>query len=158
MRPPIFMAYDLKQSPNDTFTQTEEAGSQIFTATSGLQNSDLIKLDKVFRYTPQIAEFLADIDATFPAIDIPGEWEAYSGKAQLAHGDKPALTVYKDEKSLFRAVLDAATSEARNIKGGGRRVAVLCPSEDIFDRYLPIAEGQYRGKLLPITNREPSSE
>lgn len=42
--------------------------------------------------------------------------------------------------------------------GGGRRVAVLCASEDQFDRYLEAAAGQYAGRHLPITSREPSSE
>ena len=83
IRPPIFMAYRLKQSPRDTFAQYGEGDQSLFTVATGLQGSELVKLDRVFRYTPQIAEFLSDLDATFPAIDIPGEWDAYAGKAQL---------------------------------------------------------------------------
>lgn len=157
MRPPIFMAYDLKQSPNDAFASLDSTGT-IFSSGARLQNSELIKLEKVFRYTPEIADFLSDLDATFPAIDIPGEWDAYSGKAQLANGDAPELLVFRDEKELFRSIFDQARSLARTISGGGRRVAVLCASDEMFDTYLEIATGQYEGSIFPITSREPSSE
>jgi hypothetical protein len=45
---------------------------------------DQIRLSKVFRYTPQIADFLYDLDATFPAIDLTGEWEEYAATAEVA--------------------------------------------------------------------------
>lgn len=157
-RPPIFMAYDLKQSPRDAFTQYGEADNNLFAPTTGLQNADLVKLSKVFRYTPEIAKFLEDLDAAFPAIDIPGEWEAYAGEAQLASGNVPELTVFKDERSLFKRVFEDAVQHARSNPGGGRRVAVLCPSEEIFDVYLKAATGQYAGKFLPIVSREPVTE
>lgn len=157
-RPSIFMAYDLKQSPNDAFTQYGDKENNLFSATPGLQNADLVKLSKVFRYTPEITEFLVDLDAAFPAIDIPGEWGAYAGEAQLASGNKPTLTIFKDEKALFKMVFDNAVRHARSNTGGGRRVAVLCPSEELFDKYLPAVSGQFEGKVLPITNREPTIE
>lgn len=157
-RPPIFMAYDLKQSPRDTFAQYGEGDGNLFGASTGLQGSELVKLEKVFRYTPQLAEFLADLDATFPAIDIPGEWDAYSGKAQLSDGDKPELTVYQNELHLFSSVFNEAHKIAKSASGGGRRIAVLCASEEMFDRYVDIAAGQFAGKHLPILSREPSSE
>jgi hypothetical protein len=124
-RPPIFMAYDLKQSPRDSFTQYGEQDNNLFTAAAGLQNADLVKLSKVFRYTPEIARFLEDLDATFPAIDIPGEWDAYAGEPQLASGNTPELVVFKDERSLFKTVFGEAVQQARRNPGGGRRVAVL---------------------------------
>lgn len=157
-RPPIFMAYDLKQSPRDTFAEYGEGDTNLFGASTGLQNSELVRLEKVFRYTPEIAEFLADLDATFPAIDVPGEWDAYSGKAQLANGKPPELVVYQDELHLFSTIFSDAEKIARSAAGGGRRVAVLCASEELFDRYLETAAGQYKGRHIPIANREPSSE
>jgi len=157
-RPPIFMAYDLKQSPRDSFTSFGDGSNSLFSITTGLQNSALVQLDKVFRYTPQIAEFLADLDATFPAIDIPEEWDAYVGQAQLSDGATPELTLFKDDVTLFRNVFDEAHRCARLAEGGGRRVAVLCASEEMFDIYLKAAIGQYKGKILPIISREPSSE
>jgi len=152
------MAYDLKQSPSDTFTQYVEGDQKLFSASTGLQNSDLVKLERVFRYTPQIASFLADLDATFPAIDIPGEWDAYAGKAELADGQSPEITVYKDDVTLFQTVFKEAQRVARSIDGGGRRVAVLCASEEQFDRYAAISLGQFPGTHFLIGSREPSSE
>ena len=157
-RPPIFMAYDLKQAPHDTFTQYAESDNKLFTPSTGLQNADLVKLSKVFRYTPEIASFLEDLDASFPAIDIPGEWGAYAGEAHLDNGHRPELVVYKDDLSLFKAVFAEAIKLAQKNPGGGRRIAVLCPSEEIFDNYLRAAVGQFRGKILPIVGREPVTE
>ena len=156
VRPPIFMAYDLKQSTKDTFYQFGEDG-QIFTSTSQLQGSDLVKLNKVFRYTPEIAEFLADLDATFPAVDIPGEWEAYAGEAELSAGPPPKLLVHIDNKAVFQNTFKAAHETAKTTKGGGRRVAVLCASPEMFDVYMG-ALPQFDGQVLPITSREPTSE
>lgn len=157
-RPPIFMAYDLKQSPRDTFATYGEGDRNLFTAATGLQGADLVKLERVFRYTPQIAEFLTDLDATFPAIDIPGEWDAYSGQADIKSGDVPQLTVFATDVDLFKNVFTEAHKIARVMKGGGRRVAVLCASEELFDKYVVAAGGQFEGKIFPITSREPSSE
>lgn len=157
-RPPIFMAYDLKQASRDSFTSYFSPKNTLFGASTGLQNSELVKLDHVFRYTPEIAEFLTDLDASFPAIDVPGEWDAYSGKAVLASGKAPEHWTYPDELALFRNVFDLAHKAARTNTGGGRRVAVLCASEEMFDRYIDAAKGQYEGKIFPIENREPSSE
>lgn len=153
-RPSIFMAYDLKQSTRDTFTQFGEDGN-LFTNSSKLQGSDLVKLSKVFRYTPQIADFLVDLDASFPAIDIPGEWEAYAGEAELDAGPKPNLKIYKDDTSLFREVFALARQEATRI--GGRRVAVLCVSGEMFERYL-IASRQVASTVLPILGRDATEE
>ncbi|BBB70174.1 hypothetical protein UNDYM_5921 (plasmid) [Undibacterium sp. YM2] len=57
VRPALFMAYDLKQSTNDSFTQYDDSTGALFTKSSGLQNSDLIQLETVFRYTPRLSIF-----------------------------------------------------------------------------------------------------
>lgn len=158
MRPPVFMAYDLKQSPRGSLTDDEDGGSAIFTSRTGLLNSELVQLTKVFRYTPQIAEFLTDLDATFPTIDVPGEWDAYSGKAELGDGPIPDLRVYPNDLALFKAVFGDASRSAHEVEGGGRRVAVLSVSEEMFDKYLGAASGQFKGKFVAIEGREPSSE
>lgn len=158
MRPPVFMAYDLKQSPRGSFADEEDGGTAIFTSRTGLQNSELVQLTKVFRYTPQIAEFLTDLDATFPTIDVPGEWDAYSGEAELGDGPVPDLRVFPNDLALFKAVFADASRSAHEVDGGGRRVAVLSVSEEMFDRYLTAASGQFKGKFVAIEGREPSSE
>jgi hypothetical protein len=153
-RPPIFMAYDVKQSPHDTFSQFGDGDKSLFSQSSQLQNADLVKLSKAFRYTTQIAEFLYDLDATFPAIDLAGEWEAYTATAEVADGDRPVLKIFKDEAELYRRVMDAAVSHAKKL--GGRRVAVLCVNERLFDQYDDISRKRYAGQLVHINSREPS--
>lgn len=157
-RPAVFMAYDIKQSPASSFASYFSPDNPIFTPSSNLQNSDLIQLQKVFRYTPEITEFLRDVDASFPAIDVPGEWGAYVGESQLSNGDKPTLSVHQSPQDLMRYVFESAHGKAKFIKGGGRRVAVLCLSEEMFDIYSKVAAGQYKGKFITISSREPSSE
>jgi hypothetical protein len=93
------MAYDVKQSPRDSFTQIGD--TSLFTASTQLQNSELVKLSKIFRYTPQIADFLYDLDATFPAIDLAGEWEPLAAQAEVGEGDRPTLTHYEDEAASY---------------------------------------------------------
>jgi hypothetical protein len=152
LRPSIFMAYDVKQSPRDTFTQIGEKDSSLFSASTQLQNSDLIKLSKVFRYTPQIAEFLYDLDATFPAIDLAGEWEEYAATAEVAEGERPTLTIFKDEAELIKIIVDTAIRQARRL--GGRRVAILCVNETLFDHYDKILKIRFKDRLIHISSRD----
>jgi hypothetical protein len=155
-RPSIFMAYDIKQSPRDTFTQISERDPALFSISNHLQNSDLIRLSKVFRYTPQIAEFLADLDASFPALNMAGEWDEIDAKSQLEGGDKPELRELEDQTSLVRMVFNSALADARQL--GGRRVAILCVNDIIFDQYAKIAAGRYPGRIIEINSRESTPD
>jgi hypothetical protein len=157
-RPPIFMAYDMKQSPRGLLIHDMDGDPGLFSPATKLQNSELVLLNKVFRYTPQIAEFLADLDASFPAINIPDDWNSYQVESEVPSGDVPKLTIYKDDTALFKSIFSAAHQCARSIQGGGRRVAVLCPNEEIFDRYLKVARGQFEGRFVSIVSRELTTE
>jgi hypothetical protein len=55
-------------------------------------------------------------------------------------------------------VFKGAEKLARSADGGGRRVAVLCASAEQFDIYVRAASGQYEGRHVAITSREPLSE
>ena len=156
-RPNIFMAYDLKQSPRDSFLDYFVADGSIFSPRTGLQDSNLIELNRVFRYTPQIADFLKDLDAAFPAIDIPGEWNAYVGDSDLPDSGQPTLIRYTDNKQLLQKVFEWAKTLARKMNGGGRRVAVLCVSEEVFELYQLPVEGRYKGICYPIDSREATA-
>ena len=153
-RPNIFMAYDIKQSPRDSFVDYFSPDGSIFSHRSGLQNADLVQLNEVFRYTPEIAEFLKDIDAAFPAIDIPGEWNAYVGEATLPSSSAPMLVRYRNDRALLEKVFAQARSIARRIEGGGRRVAVICASEDAFKLYQAPIKGRFNSDVFLIDSRE----
>ena len=157
-RPNIFMAYDLKQSTKDSFVDYFSADATVFSPRSRLQNSAVVQLNQVFRYTPQIAEFLRDLDAEFPAIDVPGEWGAYVGEAKLPNADKPRLMRFGTDLELLEDVFASARKVARTVEGGGRRVAVLCVSEDAFRRYLPPVGGRYQQTAFLVDSREATVE
>lgn len=158
LRPPIFMAYDVKQSPRDTFTSYLGLPSDLFSISSKLQSSELIKLDKVFRYTPEIAEFLHDLDASFPAINLPDEWEGSSASSGVEAGDKPKIKIVASDVELFNNAFRSAISEVRGLGDRGRRVAVLCVSDDLFESFSVAAGGQYKGKFILIDGREDFPE
>ena len=153
-RPNIFMAYDIKQSPRDSFVDYFSPDGSIFSQRSGLQNAELVQLNEVFRYTPEIAEFLKDIDAAFPAIDIPGEWNAYVGEATLPSASTPTLVRYGNDKVLLERVFAQARSIARRIEGGGRRVGVICASEEAFELYQAPISGRFSKDVFLIDSRE----
>ena len=154
-RPAIFMAYDVKQSPTDSFTQIGDRDASLFSSTTQLQNSELVKLSKVFRYTPQISEFLYDLDATFPAIDLAGEWESYAVTTESDKGERPSLTIFKNDAELFKSVFDESTQKARRLSGG-KRVAVLCLNDSLFDQYSSIIDKRYDGRITKLDSREPT--
>ncbi len=157
IRPNIFMAYDLKQSPRDTFVDYFAADGSIFSARSGLQHSELVQLNRVFRYTPEIADFLRDIDAAFPAIDVPGEWDAYVGEPELESAGKPVLVRFPNHLSQLEKVFRKARQAARASSGGGRRVAVLCVSEEAFAQYQNPARGRFSETAYLVNSREDTT-
>lgn len=154
VRPPIFMAYDLKQSPNDAFFAL--SGGNIFVASNRLENSELVKLSQIFRYTPEIANFLADLDAAQPALNIPGEWESFSGSPNLENGALPRLLEFDTDATMFQRVMKEARMAAREL--GGRRVAVLCCGGDVFDKYYQAASGQFGDHCILIENKSEFGE
>lgn len=153
-RPNIFMAYDIKQSPRDSFVDYFSPDGSIFSQRSGLQNAELVQLNEVFRYTPEIAEFLKDVDAAFPAIDIPGEWNAYVGEATLPSSSTPTLIRYRDDRALLEGVFAQASAIARRIEGGGRRVGVICASEEAFKLYQGPVQGRFSKDVFLVDSRE----
>ncbi|UGX94253.1 hypothetical protein G6321_00053425 [Bradyrhizobium barranii subsp. barranii] len=155
-RPPIFMAYDVKQAPRDSFVQLGDKDAALFSPSSQLQQSDLIKLSKVFRYTPQIADFLYDLDAAFPAINMAGEWEELAAESQVQVGEKPTLSLFKTQAALVRDILKAAADDAK--RRGGRKVAVLCVNESLYDQYVKIAMGRYPNNFIEIGSRDASPD
>ena len=94
---PLFMAYDIKQSPNDALmiSKRKESIANMFKSI-GVGKSELVELTQVFRSTPQIAEFLKDLDGSFPALDLVDEWGGYDAASKSDNGEIPTLRVYQD--------------------------------------------------------------
>ncbi|UBB23814.1 hypothetical protein LAG73_10495 [Pseudoxanthomonas japonensis] len=149
---PLIMAYDIKQGTNDVAIS---GGMEKF-RNPGVGESVLTELKQVYRSTPQITAFLRDLDASFPAMDLEGEYATYVGASQQGDGETPSLTVYKTDIALVDSVFEQATRIARDIDGGGSQVAVLCLNEELFDKIR--MAGRVRDKFVPITTREDLKE
>jgi hypothetical protein len=153
-RLPLFMAYDLKQSPTDALMPgKEETAASVFQSV-GAGATELVELTEVFRSTPQITSFLKDLDASFPALDLEEEWGTYCDSSAVPDGEVPALRVYGKNLELIDRILSDATAEARKL--GGRQVAVLCVNEDLFDQYRKA--GRVSGKSVVVPSREEVAE
>lgn len=149
---PLLMAYDLKQGTNDVAIS---GGMEKF-RNPGVGESVLTELKQVYRSTPQITSFLCDLDASFPAIDLEGEYATYTATSQQEDGDIPTLTVYETDIKLVDSVFAQAVSMARVIDGGGSQVAVLCLNEELFDKIR--GAGRVRDKFVAITTRDDLKE
>ena len=147
---PLFLAYDLKQSPTDAFLSSDvrDAAGMFRSLRAG--GTELVELTKVFRSTPQIAGFLEDLDGSFPALDLGGEWGDYEADSDQESGNTPELRVYRRNIDLLDDVFKAAAREAN--LNGGKNVAVLCLNDRLFSTYLKV--GRIEGKYLAITGRD----
>jgi hypothetical protein len=147
---PLFMAYDLKQSTSDAALG---GGFERF-RNPGVGRSTEVELTENYRSTPQITTFLQDLDAAFPSMDLEGEYNTHIAGSKQADGDIPVLQVYESGTQLVDRVFAKAVEAAREI--GGRRVAVLCLNDDLFDRYRKA--GRIEGMFVPVTSREDMKE
>jgi hypothetical protein len=151
---PLFMAYDLKQSTSDAFLSGVADGGSSWVQALKAGPTERDELTEVFRYSPQIAQFLTDLDAAFPALDLAAEWLPLRPASSAPDGDVPELQAFGRNIQLLDAVFDQAEREAR--EKGGRNVAVLCLNEDMFARYLEA--GRISDKYVAIESRDKLSE
>ena len=151
---PLIMSYDLKQSTNDAAFSGANGLSRF--KNPGVGESTPVELSTIYRYTPEIAAFLSDIDASFPAMDLEGEFNIPTSDSQQTNGDKPKLLVYEDNIQLIDSIFEEASKLARSSENGGKSVAVLCMNEDLFEKYRHA--GRLKGKSVTITSREDFRE
>lgn len=154
--PSVFVAYDAKQSPRDTFLKLPsfESKQLDFWRDAKLGKIEKIELIDVFRYTPQIARALALIDESFPGQDLDEDWPLYNGVSKLKDGPLPTFVELKSTLATYTLVFQRAHSLQRGLGREGR-VAVLCASNELFARYLAFSE--LRGAFVAITSREEAS-
>ncbi|MDM5151553.1 UvrD-helicase domain-containing protein [Aeromonas salmonicida] len=148
---PLIMAYDLKQSTNDVAF----GGGLSRFKNPGVGESTPVDLNTVYRSTPQITKFLQDIDGSFPAIDLEGEYIRYIGQSGKHDGEIPILLEYDTNIKLIDDVFIRAKN-ATITSGGGARVAILCLNEELYSAYLDA--GRLKGKYVAVTTREDMKE
>ena len=147
---PLLMAYDLKQSTSDAALG---GGIERF-RNPGVGESVPVDLTENYRSSPQITEFLQDLDAAFPAMDLEGEYNTHIASSRQEDGDVPKLLTFETDTELVDKIFSDASSQARKI--GGRNVAVLCLNDGLFDSYRKA--GRIQGKFVPVTSREDLKE
>lgn len=148
---PLFMAYDIKQSTDDTFLYsmiTENAGNLVKSTKVGA--TKLVELTKVFRYTPEIANFLNDIDGSFPALDLPSEWKKLALTTDNKKSTIPTLVTFNKNIELIDSVFKEASRIAK--KDYRKTVAILCINNDLFVKYLNV--GRIKELYKPIKSRD----
>ncbi|CAK6462812.1 TPA: UvrD-helicase domain-containing protein [Klebsiella pneumoniae] len=150
-RYPIFMAYDIKQSMSDVFLNSirNESIANVFKST-GVGASELVELTKVFRYSPEIAAFLTDLDGAFPALDLSSEWNKLNLSSENAKGDVPIIYSFANDIDLVDGIFQEASRLARKDKS--KSVAILCLNLKIFSKYLNV--GRIRPYHEPLTSRD----
>ena len=154
--PAIFMAYDAKQSPRDTFLQLPSLESKQldFWRDAKLGKVEKIELIDVFRYTPQITKVLALVDESFPGQDLDEDWPSYSGISRLEDGPIPIACTLRSTVATYTITFQRAQQLQRDLGKSGR-VAVLCASNQLFRRYLDFKE--LRTTFLAVTSREEAA-
>lgn len=149
---PVFMAYDLKQSTTDG---SIGGGIQRF-KNPGIGESKTVDLERVYRSTPEIGAFLADLDASFPTLDLEGEYAPYNAVSQRSSGTIPTLLTFDTNIDLIDEVTKKAQSLAKQTDGKGREIAILCANESLFDVYRKA--GRIRDRIVTIDSREDLKE
>lgn len=153
--PSLYLAYDPKQSPSDTFMPTEDReSSSSFWSRLGVGGIEKVELDKVFRYSPEIARFIQSLDQTFPALDLGDDWGPFdlSSAARSAH--RPSVTVLKDEQATYKSVMGRAHAIKR--RGGEKySVAVLCCNPDTFATFRDA--GEHKAWFRAISSRDEAA-
>lgn len=150
--PALFMAYDAKQAPADTFMPNEDREtSSAFWERLKVGQIQKVELDQVFRYTPEIAKLVASLDQSFPALDLGDEWGEYTISSRTQSAQVPTLTVLADEDETYARVMERARYLKR--KGGQKlSVAVLCCNPDRFDTFRNA--GTHKKHFVSISSRE----
>lgn len=153
---PLFMAYDLKQSPGDTPLTAGGKNGAAYFRMAAVGKTELVEFKTVFRSSPQIVEFLKHLDSSFPALGLEDEWQTYNASSAREPGEVPQLVSYGTNQNLLDAVIAAANSDVRANKDGGRQVAVLCLNEHLFDIYR--VSGRISDKIVALTSRDQMND
>lgn len=143
---PLLMAFDLKQSTSDAALG---GGVERF-RNPGVGVSTQVELSENYRSTPQITKLLQDLDASFPAMDLEGEYDTHIASSEQPAGPVPVLKIFNRDQDLLDSTFDEAVADARRMSG--RKVAVLCLNDQLFERYLKAS--RINGKYVSLTTRD----
>jgi hypothetical protein len=151
---PIFMAYDFRQAERDYVGFGEQsdlrrAGSWVG---ANFEASDVVELSQVFRYTPEIAEFIHHLSEPFATLDIFDDINLVPSEAAQRNKDAtPRLKEFTTNTSLYAWTFVEARKKAKELQSG-RKVAVICMDDSLFATYT--SAGQHKGEFVPMNSRD----
>lgn len=131
---PLIMAYDLKQNVSGSGL----SGGIARFKNPGVGESIQMELSQNYRATPEIINFLMDVDSFFPALDLEGEYSTYDSTSEIKSGLAPSVTIFDSDIDLVENVFQNGIAAAREL-GSSKKVAILCLNEGIFDKYAQLA-------------------
>jgi hypothetical protein len=151
-RPIILMALDPRQSPKAVFLDAAFGGVEHLVPLAPGQAKQLhdFEFDEVFRYTPEIAEFLSFINHQFPEDDLSEEWLPGLATSSLAHGEKPTATESPDQTALYDAAVDAGLRLQKGSEKG--KTAIITLSRKSFD--VVSRASRFGNKIYVVDSRE----
>jgi hypothetical protein len=151
----IYMAYDAKQSPSDSFMPSEERESaSAFWGRLGFGGIEKVELDRIFRYTPEIARFITSLDESYPALELGEDWGRAKVETATQSARTPTITTLTDDKESYREVM--ARAHAIKRRGGQNYgVAVLCCNVDTFDVFRNA--GEHRAWFRAVASRDEAA-
>jgi hypothetical protein len=131
----VAVAYDPRQSPRNSFFPSDQSKPGAIWSEAGISDgARQFELTDVFRYSPEIMEFMKHLNSYFPADDFSEEWQLRFGQALAPAGSKPHGFLHADDKALARVVSERAVAlqERGRRLGRGHRTAVLCMDPDRY--------------------------
>ena len=157
--PVILIALDPRQSPRaallSVFGDDRPELALGVDRSAALTRGEAEKLrdfefDRVFRYTPEIADLLTFVNLTFPETDLAEEWLPSVARSALPSGERPIAHEVENRVALY----DYAVAKAQSsIKGFGRgKIAILTLSHSAFQEIKNA--GRYANKLYVVDSRD----
>lgn len=148
--PALLMAYDVQQSPREAFLGLSGDAVQTPIGSFSVANAEKVQLRDIFRYTPEIAAVLRNINQANPIDGIDAGWLSPAATSRLPSGEKPVAHTFDNTQALYDFAFEAAANAGKKV--GFREVAVLSLSFPTFDQIK--SAGKYRDRLFIIDSRE----
>jgi len=151
----FYLAYDSKQAPSDTFMPLEDrVEERSIWNQLRIGKVDKVELNKVFRYSPEIAAFISKLDQSYPALGLGEDWEDSRFESAAKAALIPTICLLSDELETYKKVFARAHDLKRR---GGQKftVAVLCCNIDNFQVYRDA--GEFKSYFRAVSSREEAA-
>jgi hypothetical protein len=158
--PIILMALDPRQSPRAVFLSVfgDEASSPALgpdrtsapLARGQAEHLRDFEFSDVFRYTPEIANFLVFVNRAFPETDLAQEWLPAVASSVLPSAEPPTAHEADNRQSLYDYALQRAQPSIRRFGRG--KVAILTLSHKAFQA-IKMA-GRFENKFYVVDSRD----